>query len=251
VAQSGDCNDAHAGVHPGAFESCNAIDDDCNGLVDEDATGVDSDADSIHNACDNCRTVYNAEQVDSDGDHVGNSCDNCLFVANPAQADTDGDSKGDACDNCVSSYNPSQDDFDTDRAGDACDNCVFDFNPSQSDFDHDTEGDLCDVNDGLIYVYSTDKSYREWQDEAGYSSWNSYRGSLAVLRSTGQYTQAPESNPLAARDCGLGDPWVYDVDVPDPGDVAFNLVTGVAGGVENGLGTSSAGAPRVNAHPCP
>ena len=29
------------------------------------------------------------------------------------------------------------------------------------------------------------------------------------------------------------------------------LVTGVAGGVESGLGTNSAGATRVNANPCP
>jgi hypothetical protein len=38
---------------------------------------------------------------------------------------------------------------------------------------------------------------------------------------------------------------------PGPGEVAFNLVTGVAGGVESGLGTNSAGAPRPNANPCP
>lgn len=106
-----------------------------------------------------------------------------------------------------------------------------DVNPTQSDFNHDGEGDICDLNDGLIYVYATDTNYREWQAEAGYSSWNSYRGALEVLRSTGQYTQVPGSNPL----------------VPNPGEVAFNLVTGVAAGVESSLGTNSAGAPRANA----
>jgi hypothetical protein len=248
---SGDCNDLSASVHPGAIETCNASDDNCNGSADEDATGVDSDADGVHNACDDCRTAYNPDQLDTDADGAGNACDNCLTIANPAQQDTDSDLRGDVCDNCPSSYNPFQDDFDADRRGDACDNCLFDYNPSQSDSNHDNEGDVCDLNDGLIYVYSTDKSYREWQDESGYATWNSYRGSLAVLRSNGQYTQAPGSNPLAARDCGLSDPYTFDSVGLAPGEVAFNLVTGVTGGIESGLGTDSHGVPRANSHPCP
>jgi hypothetical protein len=104
----------------------------------------------------------------------------------------------------------------------------------------------------LIYVLGTgDKNRVEWQPESGYTSWNRYRGSLAVLRATGVYTQAPGSNALAARDCGLSDPFVSDAVVPAPGEVAFNLVTGVAGGVESGLGANSAGTPRANANPCP
>ena len=34
-----DCNDANAGIHPGAAESCGVIDHDCNGLVNEPGAG--------------------------------------------------------------------------------------------------------------------------------------------------------------------------------------------------------------------
>jgi hypothetical protein len=224
-----DCDDSRASINPGAAETCNSIDDNCDGLVDEDASGVDSDGDGIHNLCDNCGTT-----------------------PNPSQADTDADGPGNACDNCPLSANSFQDDVDGDRVGDVCDNCIFDFNPAQSDFNSDGEGDICDLNDGLICVVGTDdKNYVEWQTESGYGTWNSYRGSLSVLRATGEYTQAPGSNPLAHRECGLIDPYVLDDEVPGPGEVEFNLVTGVAGGIESGLGVNSAGVPRANARPCP
>ena len=146
----------------------------------------------------------------------------------------------------------SDEDVDGDGVHAACDDCPASYNPAQGDLDHDGEGDICDVNDGLIFVYGTDdRNYIEWQAESGYTTWNSYRGSLAVLRATGQYTQAPGSNQLAARDCGLSDPYAFDPPAPDPGEVAFSLVTGVTGGIESDLGTNGSGVPRTNATPCP
>ncbi len=241
---SGDCNDANAAIHPGA------IDDNCNALVDEDGDGEDTDTDGIHNACDNCPQVANVTQLDTDHDAVGNSCDNCALVANPAQQDADLDARGDACDNCRLDYNPLQDDYDGDRAGDACDNCLFDYNPPQTDLDDDVEGDLCDLDDGLIYILFHQPDYVEWQEETGYTTWNSYRGDLSVLRSGGPYTQLPGSQNLASRQCGLRDPWAPDPNDPMPGQAAFFLTTGVFGG-ESSLGTNSAGNPRPNANPCP
>jgi hypothetical protein len=156
-------------------------------------------------------------------------------------------------DNCngLVDENGLGEDSDNDTIHNVCDNCVSDWNATQSDVDHDGQGDACDFDDGLILVSSPDKNHRQWQAESGYTAWNSYRGSLSVLRATGQYTQAPGSNPLAARDCGLADPHVLDPLEPGTGEVAFNLVTGVAGGVESDLGTNSAGVPRANANPCP
>ena len=49
-----DCNDAEPGIHPGALELCNGVDDDCDGVVDEDDA-----SDAI--------TFY----MDEDGDRFG------------------------------------------------------------------------------------------------------------------------------------------------------------------------------------
>jgi hypothetical protein len=39
VANADDCDDEDEGVHPGATEACNGVDDDCDGEIDEDASG--------------------------------------------------------------------------------------------------------------------------------------------------------------------------------------------------------------------
>ena len=72
---------------------------------------------------------------------------------------------------------------------------------------------------------------------------------LAVLRAEGSYTQTPGG--LAWRACGLGMPWIEDTAQVPPNSTVFYLVTGVADGVEGGLGTDSTGVERPNANPCP
>ena len=92
----------------------------------------------------------------------------------------------------------------------------------------------------------------EWQEEGGFVTWNSYRGDLEVLRSTGIYTQEPVSVPLATRSCDVMTPWVADVDTP-PGTAGLFLTTGnfTGNGIESSLVADSHGAERPSASPCP
>lgn len=54
VADSTDCNDLSATIHPGVSDLCNDIDDNCNGILDEDAIFItyfeDYDADGYGNS---------------------------------------------------------------------------------------------------------------------------------------------------------------------------------------------------------
>jgi hypothetical protein len=176
--------------------------------------------------------------IDADGDGALDACD----------TDQDNDGQSDRQDNCVVEFNPFQDDADSDRSGDACDNCWFRSNPSQSDLDSDGQGDTCDRNDGVLYLFPADGGRLEWTPDE-YRRWNVYRGDLAVLAEQGVYTQAPGSNPLAARICNVGTS-TYDGGVVTPGQAAFYLVTGVRHGAEGTLGEDSAGVERPNANPC-
>ena len=223
--------------------------DNCPGV--HNPNQADSDGDAVGDRCDNCVFVSNPDQADADRDGVGNACDNCPKQANSDQLDTDGDGIGDACDNCPLVFNPLQDDEDEDGVGDVCDNCPTRHNPTQSDVDGDGQGDHCDLDDHLIYILFRSRDHLFWQPESGFDRWNGYRGSWKLFLSTGEYTQAPGSHPLAAQFCGLGATDLVDPIVPDPGHVAHYLVTGVAGGVEGTLGFDSAGVERPNHHPCP
>jgi hypothetical protein len=266
-----------AGIDPDNDGSGNACDcSDANPHCSTDCTDADHDEYCAPADCNDAASACTTVCVDVDDDAVpvcagdcndgaywvypgapelcnakDDDCDNLIDEDDPS-ADTDGDQIV-TCDNCPAVANAAQENADGDPAGDACDNCPFTFNLSQSDIDSDQQGDRCDGDDGLIYVVARAGAEVDWDDEAGYDVWNLYRGDLAVLRATGNYTQAPgPPNPAAWQWCGLPDSFVVDPQAPaGPGTVWIYAATGVSGGVEGDLGTDSHGAPRPNDNPCP
>jgi hypothetical protein len=216
-------------------------------------------------ACPSGRLVYR----DADGDGYGDpgvsapscdgsapagyvvdftDCNDASAAVHPGATETCNGTDDD-CDGLVDE-SASGEDSDGDAIHDACDNCPFTSIPSQSDFDHDGEGDACDLNDGAIFEWRNDETSVSWQAEQGPTSWNLYIGDLEALKATGVYTQVPGSNALASRQCGIAALIGNDSTIPNPGKVSFSLITGVTGGVEGSLGSSSAGS-RPNQNPCP
>lgn len=208
----------------------------------------DVDCDQVPDSFDICPYVYSPVRVDSDLDNVGDACDVCPLIFDPAQEDADGDGLGDPCDPCPADVG---NDLDHDGFCANRDNCPDVTNPDQADRDADGIGDRCDNDDGFIEVDPPDRSSVAWQQEAGFSSFNVYRGDLGVLRSSGIYTQDPAATPLAARFCGLAGGFAVDTPALSPGQAVFYLVTGVDAGLESGLGTDSRGLERPNTSPCP
>jgi hypothetical protein len=156
----------------------------------------------------------------------------------------------DDCDGLVDEDASGQD-TDGDTVANTCDNCPAIYNPEQTDADNNGVGDRCDWADGTIWItFSTDTRI-QWQPEVGFAWWNVYRGDLAILKATGVYTQAPGSNPLAKRTCGVTPTTLEDFDFVPPGAAAFYLVTGESSRGEGSLGKASSGKERANTNPCP
>jgi N-acetylneuraminic acid mutarotase len=224
VPMPGDCNDGNPAAHPGATEICDVVDNDCNGLVDD-------------------------RDADHDGSTVCFDCNDSVASIHPGAAEVcnvvDDDCNG------MIDEDAAGVDSDSDGIHNVCDNCPGVPNPGQGDFNHDLVGDACDLNDGLILVTMQDQVTLAWQLENGFESFNIYRGDLAVLKSTGIYTQDPAGVPLAAHFCGVAGGSVGDSVAPPVGQCVFYLATGNDNGVEGSLGTNSAGVPRPNTNPCP
>ena len=98
----GDCDDGDSGVHPGADEACDGIDNDCDGDTDEDPSGEavwyqDGDGDGYGDAstaATSCSTPGSGWVID------GSDCDDSDAAINP-DADEYCDGEDDDCDGTV------------------------------------------------------------------------------------------------------------------------------------------------------
>jgi len=136
-----------------------------------------------------------------------------------------------------------------------------------NDFDrverpYDGDGDLTALPDigafewpsdevfGLVFVAPDSVS---WQVADPGDIYNLYRGGLAILKNTGNYTQ-PLVQPVSEQFCEVAAaslPLVDTFDPPVGGAVAYYLVTRRGFAVEGSLGNDWTGALRLNAVPCP
>jgi hypothetical protein len=265
---------------PKADADCDGIvndADNCNGVCNpppapacqsctfQNPLQADGDDDGAGDACDNCPGLANCTQSNIDFDAWGDLCDNCPSTPSNSQTNSDADSLGDACDNCPFVTNPNQADADLDRVGDVCDNCPNTFNPSNGDIDLDGVGNACDTSDGRLYLFMNKAVPANpavtWEPE-GPGTYNIYRGSLSVLRSTCagtkcggtcQYTQPPGGE--AARFCALTVLFQNDSQNPPIGTVNYYLGT-IDNGPEGSLDDFDAAFPsgctlRNNPNPCP
>jgi hypothetical protein len=195
-------------------------------------------------------TLCDDSNFDSDGDGLADSEDNCPLVWNPTQGDQDADGVGNACDNCPSGFNPPQTDGDGDGFGDACDVCPSRSDPAQHDLDGDGVGDACDGDDGFIAFTDLTHGSFAWQTDPAFATYNLYRGSLAALRASGEYTQTPGSNSCASRSCALSVASSDDAFVPTVDTPCFYIVSGNGSVGESGLDDPTSPL-RPNQHPCP
>ena len=186
---------------------------------------------------------------DQDGDGLSNLRE-AELGSDPRLANSDSDSLNDNVDNCPLLANALQDDTDADGTGDICDNCTSLANTLQVDNDFDGEGDLCDTDDGFLHFTTITKGNLQWQDDSIYTGYSVYRGDLAALRSTGEYTQDETGDVPAKRFCSVSGSTLSDPYTPAAGEAVFYLVTGDSGSSENDLGRKSSGHPRINTRSC-
>ncbi|MBI5502341.1 MAG: putative metal-binding motif-containing protein [Deltaproteobacteria bacterium] len=89
-----DCDDAAAGIHPGAIETCDFLDDDCDGRIDEDRDGDHHQDRTMCPAGDDCDDARAEVYLDAPElcDGLDNDCDGVTTD----ERDTDGDTAVDA-----------------------------------------------------------------------------------------------------------------------------------------------------------
>ena len=126
--------------------------------------------------------------------------------------------------------------------------------PVDADADGTAKGDIgARENEGITRVRFTSRTSLTWDTSAGpLATYNLYRGDIQTLRTTGIYTQDPNTVPGARRQCALGSPSATDLNTPALGKAFFYLAV-VKRAAEGTLGFNSLPSerPYTNANRCP
>ncbi len=152
VSNSLDCDDFSAATHPGAYEICDAVDNDCDGATDEDAINastwyLDTDGDGYGSLSGTIAAC------DSPSGYAGNAsdCDDTAFAVNPAATEfcdsVDNDCDGDTDEADAADATTWYIDSDSDGYGDASSTTLACDAPSGAVSDATD----CDDSDGLTH----------------------------------------------------------------------------------------------------
>ncbi len=246
---SADCDDTDSGVHPGATEICDGVDEDCDGDVDEGATDVatwyrDDDGDGYGDAsrdlevceqpsgyadndtdCDDTDSSINpgvaetCNEVDDDCDGLVDDDDTSVTGTSTWYSDADGDGFGDASSSTDACDQPSG--YGSDSTD--CDDGDAAVNPDASEtcnsIDDDCDG-LVDDDDSSVTGTST------WYEDGDGDGFGDASSSTDACDQPSGYgsddTDCDDGDaavsPSASETCnGVDDDCDGLVDVDDPG----------------------------------
>ncbi len=161
-----DCDDSDPGVHPGAHEVCNGVDDNCDGTVDEGTDCYDDDGDGQTENEGDCNDgdadIYEGATEDP-GNGIDDDCDG---IVDSGASDLDHDGYGESGGDC-DEYDPTTYPGATelpDGVDNDCDGLVdegTDLYDDDGDGLSEAEGD-CD--DTSTYVSPDAPEIPDWMD---------------------------------------------------------------------------------------
>jgi hypothetical protein len=121
-----DCDDADAGIHPGATETCDGEDDDCDGTTDFVDEDLDADGYSTCDLdCDDADASVNPGTVEICGNGLDDDCDG---TADSSDGDGDGYAgcDGEDCNDYSDLVYPGATEISDDKMDNDCDGTVDD-----------------------------------------------------------------------------------------------------------------------------